>query len=151
MLHQWKKNTPLIILRSLMAHPMETFLVFFFSLNWHPKPCHSFGQGGPLFSGEKQHQIHPLSPSAPCEWGLSFHAVTIKHAPSTCNNSAQSHRLNKGQLQTCCKLWPYAFGSCQMNPAVKTLWELKGLWNIAICLGSSDDKCKLGNATITVN
>lgn len=63
---------------------------------------------------------------------LLFHAVTIKHAPSTCNNSALSHSrsfppdaLHKGQLQTCCKLWLYAFGSCQMTQVALNTFKVE--------------------------
>lgn len=129
------KQTLLICLRSLMVNLMQTtFLVHLF-LNWHPKPYHSFGHAGPLFSGEKQHQIHPLESQCIRRVGtLLFHAVTIKHAPSTCNNSAlsRSHSippetLNKGQLQTCCKLWPRAFGSCQKTQVVLNTFKAEGV------------------------
>lgn len=35
--------------------------------------------------------------------------------------------LNKGQLQTCCKLWPHAFGSCQMTPVVLNILKAEGV------------------------
>lgn len=70
---------------------------------------------------------------------LLFHAVTIKHAPSACNNSAVSHShsippetLNERQLQTCYKLRRCAFGSCQMTQAVLNTFRAEGSCEILL-------------------
>ena len=107
------KETHLICQWALMVNPMQTNLphAFVFKLTSQTRP---FLWSRRAFVRRQEAASDPPSESQCIRRAgtLSFHAVTIKHASSTRNNSSvsRSHSipletLNKGQLQTCCKLW----------------------------------------------
>lgn len=124
----------------------STFDLHLFFLNKNLIPYHFFGYAKLLCNNKEQCQIHPfpvhwVSGDSPVSCGN--HKTCPKYVQQCClkPQHVPPKTLNKGQLQTCCKLWPHAFGSCQMTEVVWNTFKAERVLNY--CYLSRQQHCEM--------